>query len=155
MRRFALTLAALALGSLPLSAQPPGSFRFAELKADGGKVAWTETTYQTVQKQITVTVNRNGMNVNETQTVTEMVPLSVQRSVEVAKLKVTNGAGKAVDTEALAKLLKEPTAVVIVAAPPGEKQRKLFKETTLFVQLPAREPGKGAAPLPVPVPRKG
>jgi hypothetical protein len=154
MRRFVLTLAALALGALPLSAQPPGFFRFAELKADGGKVAWTETTYQAVQKEVIVVVNRNGVNVNEKQTVAQMVPVSVQRSVEIAKLKATDGAGKAVDAEALAKVLKEPTAVVIVAAPPGEKERKLFKETTLFIQLPAA--GKGIAPpVPVPGPRKG
>jgi hypothetical protein len=51
-------------------------------------------------------------------------------------------------------LLKDSTPVVLVTGRLPEKHRTLFKEKTLFVELP--EPGKGnAPPLPVPAPRKG
>jgi hypothetical protein len=150
MPRVVLSLAALALCALPLSAQPPGFFRIAELKADGDKVAWTEMQYQTVQKEVAVTVNRNGVNVTEKRSVLETMPVTVKREVELSKLKATDAAGKAVDAKALAKRLKETTTVVIVTAPPGEKERKLFKDSTLFVQLPAPEVRKGPGPLPPP-----
>lgn len=160
MRRFVLTLAALALCALPLCAQSPDSLaglRVVDAKAEQGKIRWGEMKTVPVQQNVQVTVNVNGVPRTQTQTVVTMQVVGATSEYELAKVKVTDSAGKPVAADKLAGLLKDSTPVVLVTGTLPEKHRKLFKEKTLFVELPAAEPGKlvPAPALPAPVPAKG
>lgn len=162
MPRFASLFAALALAAAAnlVSAQPPGppaGIRVVDAKAEKGKVRWTEMKAVPVQQNVQVTVNVNGRNETQTLTVTAMQFVGSTSEYELSKVKVTDGAGKPVAADKLAGLLKDSTPVVLVTGMRPEKHRKLFKEKTLFVELPAAEPGKPvpAPALPAPVPPNG
>lgn len=151
-RSASLALVLAALGAAPAPAQPPATppavgpaeFRVVDARADRRKLTWTEYLATTVQKEIAVEEVANGkpVLVKRVVTVTEMVP--VTRSVELKGLKATDGAGKAVDADKLSQRLKEPGPVVLVAGELSAKHRELFKDTTLFIELPAPK----SVPLP-------
>jgi hypothetical protein len=148
-------LAAIALAALAparASAQPvlPGPFRVVEAKADGGKVIWSEIKFVPQVKEEERVVVINGMNVTQKVAVTVFVPVQETIGFELKKLKATDGTGKAIAADKLAELLKESTPVVIVSGPVPEKHRALFKEKTVFLELPQPEPGKGPEPVPPP-----
>lgn len=154
MLRFTLLLAVgLLAGLLPTraNAQPTlnGNFRVVEAKADNGKLTWSEIKYVPQQKVEERVVVINGMNVKQQVAVTVMIPFQQTVAFELKKLKATDGAGKAIDADKLAGLLKEEMPVVLVTGPIPEKHRTLFREKTIFIELPPPEPGKG------PVPDKG
>lgn len=162
MPRFASLFAALALAAAAnlSSAQPPdplADLRVVDAKAEKGKVRWTEMKVVPVTQNEQVTVNVNGRNETQTLTVTTMQVVASTREYDLSKVKATDGAGKAVAADRLAELLKDSAPVVLVSGPLPEKHRALFKEKTLFVELPAAEPGKlvPAPALPAPVPAKG
>jgi hypothetical protein len=164
MSRFVLALGALALCAPPLPAQPPGpapdplaGIRVVEAKAEKGKIRWTEMKTVPVQQNVQVTVNVNGRNETQTRTVTVIQVVPLTREYDLSKVKVTDGAGKAVPADKVGELLKDATPVVLVTGTLPEKHRALFKEKTLFVEVPAPEPNKLVpAPAPaVPAPTKG
>jgi hypothetical protein len=164
MPRFALPLAALALCSPALSAQPPGTppdplagIRVVDAKAEKGKIRWLEMKSVPVRQKVQVTVNVNGVPMTQTREVTVIQVVPSTREHDLSKVKATDGAGKAVAADKLAELLKDATPVVLVSGTLPEKHRGLFKEKTLFVELPAPEPGKLVpAPGPaLPAPTKG
>ncbi len=152
MLRFTLLLAVGTLVMLPTAAfaQPgvPGSFRVVDAKVDKGKVTWTETQLVPTTKEVEVVVVINGVNVKQKRALTVLVPVVETLAADLKDLKATDGAGKAIDADKLAELLKESTPVVIVSGPVPEKHRKLFKDTTVFVDLSQKVPG----PVPVPAP---
>lgn len=156
MIRFA-ALAATALAVLVparANAQPelPGAFRIVEVKVDKGKVTWTEMRYTPTTKEEERVVTINGMRVTQKVAVTVYIPVMETQAIELKKLKATDAAGKAIDAEKLAELLKETTPVVFVPGSVPEKHRKLFKDTTVFVELPKPEAPKLPGPVPVPAP---
>ncbi len=146
-------LAALAVAVVaPASAlaQPaPGAFQVVDAKANKDKITWNETQAVPVQKEVVVTVNVNGMNVTEKRTVVVYEPVTITRELALKTVKVTDGTGKAVDAEKLAELLKDGKSVVLVSGPVAAKHRALFKDTTLFLELPAAAPPKGPGTAPV------
>ena len=146
----ALALVALAPARAPAQFDAPGSFRVVEAKADKGKLAWEEVRYVPTTREEERVVVVNGMNVKQKVAVTVVVPVLETRGYELKTLKATDGAGKAIDAEKLAELLKEKTPVVVVSGPVPEKHRKLFKDTTVFVELP--QPKAPPVPVPAPVP---
>lgn len=154
MFRFSL-LAAAALLVAPGAAfaQPgvPGQFQVIEAKAEKDKITWTTYKAVPVQKEVAVQVLKNGMLVTEKQTVTVTEYVPVQETLTLKALKATDGNGKAVDAEKLAEILKEGTPVVFVSGPVADKHRKLFKGSTVFLEIPVTNtPGAVPAP-PVPV----
>jgi hypothetical protein len=129
----------------------PGGFRVVDVKVDKDKLTWTETRTIPVAKNVTVTVEINGMKVDQTRTVTVFETVAYTVASELKSIKATDGAGKAIDAKKLAEMLKEPTPVVVVTGAIPEKHRKLFKDTTLFIEMPKPEPPKGG-PVPFPAP---
>ena len=156
MVRFAV-LAAVALAVMVparATAQPaPLSFQFVDMKVEKDKLLWNDTVSVPVAKEIIVEVVQNGVKVLRTRTVTEYETRVVTRAMDLKGLKVTDATGKALDADKLAELLKEPTLVVVVSGGAlPEKHRKLFKDTTIFIEMPKPETpkGPGGGPLPAP-----
>jgi hypothetical protein len=148
-------LGAVALAPALALAQPaPGGYQIIDLKANNGKLMWNSVKAVPVQKEVEVTVNVDGKLVVEKRTVVVYEYVTYASEVALNKVKVTNGAGKAVDAEKAAELLKDGGAVVLVSGPVAAKHRALFKDTTLFIELPVELPPKGGpdtAPV-VPLP---
>ena len=146
------------MSAAPAPAQFPGGVKFVEASVDKDKLTWTETTYVPVTKTVEVQVVVGGMTRTEKQTVTEMLPQQVTRSVELKNLKVADGAGKAIAADKVADALKESPTAVMTVGPLPERHRKLFKEKTVFVEIPAPKfPGPpplppGVVPPPPPTP---
>jgi hypothetical protein len=150
-------LAALALAALlPVraAAQPidpsAGTFRIVEVKVEKDKLTWMETKSVPVTRAEEVVVEKNGKKVIEKVEVTVLESIPEVRSVGLKALKATDGAGKAIAADKLAELLKEPTAVVMTSGPVPAKHRELFKEKTVFIEIPA--PKLPGPPLPLPPP---
>jgi hypothetical protein len=144
-------LAALALATMlsaRAAAQPgfPGTFQVVDAKVEKDKLTWTDTKYVPEAREEAVEVVVNGMKVVQKRVVVVTVPVAEVRSVDLKGLKATDGAGKAVTADKLSELLKESTAVVLVSGAVPEKHRKLFKDTTLFLQLPP----ENLVPVPLP-----
>lgn len=163
MFRFAVlaALGAVALAPAVALAQPaPGEFQVIDVKANNGKITWNSVRAVPVRKVVEVTVNVNGMNVVEKREIVVNEFVTYASELALNKVKVTNGAGKAVDADKAAELLKGGGAVVLVSGPVAAKHRALFKETTLFIEMPVDLPpkgGPGTAPVvpavePLPAP---
>jgi hypothetical protein len=160
MFRYAILLAVAAFVSLPATAiaQPlgPGSLQVIDAKVEKDKLTWTETIAVPVTKEIAVEVRKNGMAFIEKRTVTVLEFQQITRTMELKTLKATDAAGKAIGADKLAEMLKESTPVVVAHAAIPEKHRKLFKETTVFVELPKPEVPKVPVPAqPIVVPAPG
>jgi hypothetical protein len=151
LRSAILAAIAVALLASAVGAQP-GSFQVVDVTVVKGKLQWTETQAIPVTKQIEVTVNVNGKNVVERRAVTVHEHISVTKEMDLKGTKVTDGAGKAIAADKVAELLKDKAPVVLVTGPVAEKHRKLFKETTVFVELPAPGPVAPGIVVPAPVP---
>ncbi len=162
MSRALATLFAVLLPGV-LAAQTPGSLRIVDAKVDDDKLQWTDCKAVSVQKMIAVEVEKNGKRVIETRTVTENVMVSFVTAAELKTVKATNAAGKAISADKLAELLRDETPIVLTTGPVSEKQRALFKDKTLFVELPPPpqpkppqpKPAGGPVPVPPAVPVKG
>jgi hypothetical protein len=143
-------LAAVALVAAPAlaPAQPATliSFQFVDAKVDKDALTWTQTEQVPVAKEVVVEVVKNGVKFAEKRTVTVYQSVAVTRQADLTKVKATDGGGKAVAAEKLAELLKEPTLIVLASGPVPEKHRKLFREATLFVELPQPDVPKVPAP---------
>lgn len=153
MTRIAVLFVALGFVAFsPASAwaQLPGGVQIVDAKVKDGKLIWTGYMPVSVEKEVEVVVMINGQQVKQVQkvVVTELVP--IQQAEELKTLKATDGNGKAITADKLAELLKEGTSVVLVRTPVIDKHRKLFKDTTIFVELPGIAPPKGLEPLPPP-----
>ncbi|MBA4067297.1 MAG: hypothetical protein C0501_27030 [Isosphaera sp.] len=135
MSRAAVLLLALAPGLA--AAQGPDPFRVVDAEAKKDRLFWTVTEVATVAEQVAVEVEVNGVKRVEFRTVTKLVPVTTTRAVELNTVKVTDAAGKAIPADKLAERLKEPAPVVLVTGPVTDKHRALFKDTTIFVELPA------------------
>jgi hypothetical protein len=153
MIRFAFlaALAHVAIVSARADAQPaPGTFQIVDAKIDGERLLWSEEQIVYVARQVEVVVMVNGMMVTEKRT--EMVPelRTITKAAAVKELKASDAAGKAIDADKLAELLKEKAPVILVTGPVAEKHRALFKDKTVFIQLPAPKapvlPPVGPAP---------
>jgi hypothetical protein len=142
MRRAVAVLLVALLPGLA-SAQAPGSLQIVDVKVEKDRVEWAEYKAVPVQKTVAVTVLVNGMQVveNRTVTVTEMVAIS--RIYEIKDLKATDATGKAIPADKLAGLLKETPSAVVTTGPIPEKHRALFKDKTVFLELPQPKPVKG------------
>ena len=151
LRSAILAVSAVALLAPTVSAQP-GTFQVVDASVVKGKVQWLETQFVPVTKEVAVTVNINGKNVIEKRTVTVYETRTITREVDLKGAKVTDGAGKAVEADKVAELLKDKAPVVLVTGAVAEKHRKLFKETTVFVELPAPGPVAPGIVVPVPAP---
>jgi hypothetical protein len=140
MIRF-VVLAAVGFAALAVTradAQPaPGTLQVVDAKIDGRRLLWDETVLVPVQREVEVAVVIDGKTVIQKRT--EIVPqvTLITKEAEVKTLKVTDATGKAIDADKLAELLKEKTPVVFVTGSVPEKHRALFKDKTLFVELPA------------------
>ncbi len=114
-----------------------------------GHIAWEiiVTEYKTEQRE----VERKGPDGKITkQRITVPVPVTVKKLIQydVKKTKVTSIDGKAVAVDALPKLLKDPTAVLILFddKPLDPFYRDFFKEDVLVVVPPKPEPPQGDGP---------
>lgn len=130
----------------------PGNFQVVEVKVNRDKLTWNETRAVPVRKVVEVTVNVNGMNVVEKREITVNEIVTFTKEIGLKTVKATDGAGKAVDAEKLAEALKDGKPVVVVSGPVAAKHRALFKDSTLFIQLPGDGPptgvpGPGTAPV--------
>lgn len=135
---FALVLFAAA----PAVAQPPGVL-IVTATAGADKLTWTETVTVPVAETVTVTVQVNGMQVMENRTVIVNKAQQITREAILKDVKATDATGKAVGADKLAERLKKPAAVVVLSAPlPGE-HRSLFRDDTLFLEFPPKDPNKG------------
>jgi hypothetical protein len=132
----ALALEALVPARADEQPGPDSSFRVVDAKAGSDKLTWSVLEQVPVQKTVPVEVVINGMKVLEVRTITVHEGVVVTRAVELKDVRATDGAGKAINSDKLAELLKEMTPVVLVSGPVAEKHRKLFKDTTLFLELP-------------------
>ncbi len=112
---------------------------------------WSELQLVHVTEEIVVEVEVNGMKVQEKRAVTVIKTATVTKSAELKTLKATDTNGKAIDADKLAELLKDKTPVVLLPGPMPEKHRGLFKDKTVFIELPALTPAP-LPPVPAPVP---
>jgi 3-oxoacyl-ACP reductase-like protein len=118
------------------TAQESCSFRIVEAKVEKDHVQWTECKTVPVQKRVAVEVEKNGMRFIEMKTVTVNENISVVVAYDLKTLKATDAAGKAIAADKLAGLLKETPTVVVTTEPITEKHRALFKDKTVFLELP-------------------
>jgi 3-oxoacyl-ACP reductase-like protein len=133
-RLAAVLLAALIPAFAP--AQTPYSFRIVEAKVERDHVQWTDCKIVPVQKTVAVEVEKNGMKMIEMRTVTVNEKVSVVVAFDLKTVKATDAAGKAIAADKLAGLLKETPTVVVTTEPITEKHRALFKDKTVFLELP-------------------
>lgn len=130
-------LAAVLVVVLPgFAPAQPCEFKIVDAKAEKGRVQWTECRTVPVERALSVEVEKDGKKFVEQRRVTVHESVSVVVSYEAKALKATDSAGKPIAAEKLLGLLKESTPVVTSAAPVGEKQRALFKDNVIFVELP-------------------
>ncbi len=121
------------------------------MKVEKDKLTWTETQMVPVAKEVAVTVVVNGVEKLEKRTVIAYETVAITRATALKDVKATDAAGKAIDAEKLAELLKETTAAVVTTGSLSEKHRALFKDKTVFVELPAPKGLVPPPPIPVPV----
>jgi hypothetical protein len=155
MNRFVVLALFTLIGLDPTraTAQPtPGGLQVVDAKIDGGEFQWDATELVPVVQEVAVEKEVNGMKVVQKQKVIVYETRTVTRAAEVKTLKATDARGKAIDTEKLAELLKDKAPVVLVSGAVPEKHRALFKDKTVFIELPAPK-APGAAPAAVPPPR--
>jgi hypothetical protein len=156
MTRLAILSALVLAALLPAraSAQPgaPGGLHITDAKVDKDKLVWTVTVMVPVQKAVPVEVEKNGMKVTELRTVVVYEIQQVTKAVELKGFKATDAAGKPIAADKLAELLKETGPVVLVTGTLPERHRKLFKDTTVFLESVAPVPPVPPPPPPVPAP---
>lgn len=138
MSRAAVLLAALAPGLA--AAQGPDPFRVVDAEAKKDRFFWTEGRAVPVTETVAVEVEVNGQKRVETRTVTRLVPETITRAADLNTLRVTDAAGKPIPADKIADRLKDATPVVLTTGPVPDKHRALFKDTTVFVELPAAGP---------------
>src|SRR5438067_4376391 len=113
MTRFAVLLALASVSLLPARApaQPavPGPLQVVDAKAEKDKLQWTQSQVVPVAKEVPVEVVKNGMKFIEKRTVTVYEVVPVTRTAELKTIKATDAAGKAIDADKLAELLKDST----------------------------------------------
>jgi hypothetical protein len=131
-RATAVLLVAALAGPAP--AQPPGGLRIADAKVEKDQLHVTEMMTVPNSEKFTYEEVVNGMKVTKTGTRTTLVAVPVVTTVALKNVKATDAAGKAIAADNLAGLLKEEQAVVVGPAP--AKQRALFKDKTIFLELP-------------------
>jgi len=133
-----LLAAAILVVLLPglASAQESCTLRIVEATVADAKMQWTDCRSVPVTKTVAVEVEKNGAKVIETRTVTVFEKVSVVVEAELKTVKATDAAGKAIKADKLAELLKDSTPVVLTTEPLTEKQRALFKDKVIFVELP-------------------
>lgn len=165
-----LLVAALAA---PALAQPPGAgaarpavlpvppagpaVTFKTVRVEDGKLLMPvfRAVPVTVQQEVTVTTP-GGRTEKQVVTVTQFQAVEERLAVGLDTHTLTDAAGKAIDAKRAAELLKEDTAVVVVSGGPlPEQYRKLFRDGTVFLQMPNTAPrplpAPAVRPLPAPV----
>jgi hypothetical protein len=137
--------AALVLAVAPARADDPAAapFRIIDARVASGKLEWEEARTVAVPVVKQVQVVENGMVVVKNAVFMELVTVADKQAIEVKDLKATDVAGKAVAADTLADLLKEKTPVVLMTGPLPVKHRGLFKDKTVFVELPPPPPEVG------------
>lgn len=137
MFRPAAVFAVVVLAALPGRA-PAQSLRVVDAKIEKGNVTWTETKTVQVARQVQMLVNINGMAVPQTQTVVVNEQHRVSPEIPLKGLTATDASGKVIPADALAVLLKEETPVVLVTGTIPKEHRALFKDKTVFVEVPSK-----------------
>lgn len=147
MSRF---LAAALVAALPgLAFAQPGGVQIVDAKVASGRLEWVETVAVPVQKTVQYEEVQDGKKVVKTKAVTVMELVQKTALAELKNVKATDAAGKAIAAEKLAELLKDGKSIVIGSV--TEKQRALFKDTTVFVEVQV-VPGAVLPPIAVPLP---
>jgi hypothetical protein len=137
MIRFAVPVLALVLLCACVDAQPtsPGSFAIVDAQVVKGQLQWTATVAVPVTKEIPFEVEINGQKVIQKKAETVFEYVLETRSSDLKNLKATDATGKLIEADTLAEMLKKTAPVVMASDPISEKHRKLFKDTTIFIEL--------------------
>lgn len=129
-------------------AQPPGRVpagggepRVVVAKVVDGALTWKTNAVAPVNQVIEVVVQENGQPVTRRVSTTAMQPTAKQMSVPLEGVKFTDVAGKKLQPLTVELRLGEGKGVVLHNGPLAAELRAMFKEDTVFAELPGGPAG--------------
>ncbi len=156
-----ISLAAALPAAQPVENPDDGIACFTEARVVKDQLQWnqTELVPLTVEREVEEVVNGKAVRRKVPETTITVKTKVVSESLK--KVKAIDVAGKPIPADKLAEQLKEWTTVVCLPGKLTDKQRALFKEGTIFIEMPPPAPGAPtpvppiAVPVPAPVPMPG
>jgi hypothetical protein len=111
-----------------------------EARVENGLYIWTNVQMNPVVEEVAVEVVVDGKTVTEKRTVISFKLAHTEMRDKLSDVKATDTAGKEIPAEKLAQLLKVPRDVVRLLGPLSANHRSLFKDSTIFIELPPASP---------------